>query len=244
MDFNRIKGEAHKIIFPTIDKDNPDLYLSGVTPTIEGYYMDAWGTPLSLSIADTPAEIGSLGLWHLDLTGAENNHDMIIIKISGTGIVNDTITIYNNAIYEQTDDALVDYPVPTDASIVAALLSAQGITGVLQDMLTAVDSEVIRIVRGDAKRLTFSLGTTWDMTGKKAYFCMKKKPTDDNSAAIVNAAITFTDEANAVGYIDLDTTETGTPGIYYGEVEQRATDESDPQTALQFKIEITQDVRQ
>jgi hypothetical protein len=241
MDYNRIKGVATKIFFSTISASSPEDYLPGVAPTLEAIYVDAWGVPQPLALAASPVEMSSLagisvdGLWYLDLSAAEANHDVVLINMKTAGGVEDTLTIYFNAITAQ---------VPTVEEIVAGMLAAEGITGVLQDLETLVDSEVISITRGDAKRLTFSLGTAWNLTGRKAYLCVKKKKTDLDSASIVNRVITITDVVNGVGYIDLTTDETNNLGFFDAEVEVRDTDESDPNTALTFKIQFTQDVRQ
>jgi hypothetical protein len=115
--------------------------------------------------------------------------------------------------------------------------------GVLKNLIT-VDEDPVEIVRGDVKKLTFNFGTQWDLTGKKVYFCMKEKKTDDNSVAKINRECTVTDAVNGVCEITTTKDETDTVKKYYAEVEVRESDESDPQTAWQSEIIIKQDVRQ
>lgn len=121
--------------------------------------------------------------------------------------------------------------------------SAQISTGVLQTMIT-VSGDAVEIVRGDEKKLSFNLGSGWDLTGKKAYFIAKALPTADNSTAIANRVCTITDALNGACEITLTNAETAVVGKYYAEVEVRNADESSPKTALQFTLLIKQDVRQ
>jgi hypothetical protein len=123
------------------------------------------------------------------------------------------------------------------------LSPTQMATGVLSSVITVTGSQ-ITIIRGDEKLLTFNLGTAWNLTGKKAYFCAKTLPTADNSTAIVNRICTITDAINGGCEITLTATETAAIGKYFAEVEVRNTDESSPKTAMQFTLIIKQDGRQ
>ncbi len=116
--------------------------------------------------------------------------------------------------------------------------------GVLQSLIPT-QGDPIRIMRGDAARLSFSFGSQWDCSGgKKIYFCAKQNKADNNSTAIVNRACIITDAANAAGYIDLTATETAAVGGYHYEFERRDSDESNPRTIQQGQLIIQQDVRQ
>ncbi|MEW5745265.1 MAG: BppU family phage baseplate upper protein [Nitrospirota bacterium] len=115
-------------------------------------------------------------------------------------------------------------------------------TGVLQHMITVSDSALQEVTRGDVKTLTFNLGAQWNLTGRKAYFCMKTNQT--SPTAKVNRECTITDAINGICTITLTASETDTVGRHYAEVEVRNADDTTPQTALQFTILITQDTRQ
>lgn len=118
-------------------------------------------------------------------------------------------------------------------------------SGVLQNMVTVTDSSPQAIIRGDIKSFTFNLGVQWDLTGgKKVYFIAKADRKADNSTAIVNRECTVTDAANGVATITLTSAETQTVGAYYAEVEVRDSDDTNPHTARQFFLRISQDVRQ
>ena len=117
-------------------------------------------------------------------------------------------------------------------------------SGVLQSMVTVTDSTTQTIIRGDVKTFTFNLGTGWNLTGKKVYFIAKDRPTSSNTTAIVNRVCTVTDAVNGVATITLTADETNKSGTYYAEAEVRDTDDTNPQTAKQFTLKISQDVRQ
>jgi hypothetical protein len=116
--------------------------------------------------------------------------------------------------------------------------------GVFQSMVTVTDSSAQNLVRGDAGTLSFSLGAGWDLTGRKIYFIAKELRTADNSTSIVNRECAVTDAFNALATITLTSLETATVGAYYAELEVRESDDTLPRTALQFRLNITQDVRQ
>lgn len=115
--------------------------------------------------------------------------------------------------------------------------------GVLQNAMTVSDEETQEIVRGDVKTFTFNLGTTWDLTGKKVYFMAKSKKSDTDANALFDKTCTITDASNGVCTTSLTATNTATAGKYFAEVEVRNTDESNPQTALQFVLQINDDIR-
>lgn len=115
--------------------------------------------------------------------------------------------------------------------------------GVLQNAMTVSDEETQEIVRGDVKTFTFNLGTAWDLTGKKVYFMAKSKKSDTDIDALFDKACTITDAVNGVCTATLTATNTATAGKYFAEVEVRNTDESSPQTALQFVLQINDDIR-
>jgi hypothetical protein len=132
----------------------------------------------------------------------------------------------------------------TDTSYIRSAVSGALTPGVLQNVITITDGTPQEIVRGDKKKLTFYLGAEWDLTGRKAYFIAKAVPTADNAEAIVNRECVVTDEINGICEITLTESETSIVDIYHAEVEVRDADDTNPQTALQFKLKIIQDVRQ
>jgi len=130
--------------------------------------------------------------------------------------------------------------IPSGVAVIPSVLSA----GVLQLAATSLGTAPVSITRGDAKTLTFNLGTGWPLGGKKVYFIAKKDRLAANSTAIVNRETTITDAVNGVSTIDLTSAETAAVGYYYAEVEVRDADDTNARTARQFILSIAQDVRQ
>jgi hypothetical protein len=88
-----IKNVASDLVVPLQDSATPANFKSLISPADEAYYKDGDGAWTALSIADTFTEIGTSGMYGIDLTAAELNHDDIIIKVTGTGAVATMIQI-------------------------------------------------------------------------------------------------------------------------------------------------------
>jgi hypothetical protein len=89
----KVKNVAAYFIFPMLDKASPESYKTGETVTDTAYYKDGAGSWTSLAITDTVSEVGSTGLYTIDLTAAEMNHDQIIIKLTATNSQDQSIVI-------------------------------------------------------------------------------------------------------------------------------------------------------
>jgi hypothetical protein len=160
------------------------------------------------------------GLWCYAPTQADTNYSHVAFTFANSSAVPQTVQTYPGGVF-------------------ATALSP----GVLSDVIT-VSASAVDIRRGDVVTFTFSLGPSWPLTGKKAYFIAKKDRTASNSTAIVNRECTVTDAANGVAEIALTDAETAAVGSYYAEVEVRDADDTNPKTARQFTLRISQDVRQ
>jgi hypothetical protein len=129
--------------------------------------------------------------------------------------------------------------VPSGVTVNPAQITA----GVLSGVITQGSS--VTWLRGDANRMTVSLGSAYAKSGARFYLAVKASKTADNTTALVNREVTITDAATVAGYIDLISTETSTVGTYYAEIERRDADgTSNPRTCWQAVWKITQDVRQ
>lgn len=93
MEIFRKKNEATYIAFPMVTTANPETFDTGETVTDTAYYKDGAGAWTSLAITDTVSEVGSTGVYTLDLTAAEMNHDRIFIKMTSTNAADTLITI-------------------------------------------------------------------------------------------------------------------------------------------------------
>jgi phage gp36-like protein len=97
MDIDITKNKANRIVFPMLDTSNPETYLTGLTVADQGFYNDGSGW-LSLTIADTVSEVSSTGMYELDMTAAELNHDLIAIKFTATGAANQQVNIRTTSV--------------------------------------------------------------------------------------------------------------------------------------------------
>ncbi len=84
------KNTAYYLAFPAIDSTIPDKYKSGITPVLTAYYKDGAGAWTLLSVADVVSEIASTGIYEIDFTAAEFNHDKVVVKITVSGMVDDS----------------------------------------------------------------------------------------------------------------------------------------------------------
>ena len=76
------KNTAYYLAFPMISDTSPKSFAIGETVSDAAYYKDGAGAWTSLPLADAVSEIASTGLYEIDLTAAEMNHDMVIIKMT------------------------------------------------------------------------------------------------------------------------------------------------------------------
>ncbi len=93
MELLRTKNQIAYIDFPMVSTNDPELFISGETVADAAYYKDSTGAWTSLPIADSTSEIGSTGLYHLDLTADEMNHDQVMIKLTSTNAQDQCIII-------------------------------------------------------------------------------------------------------------------------------------------------------
>ena len=84
MQIEHKKNTAYYLAFPMVSDTTPESFVTGETVTDTAYYKDGAGAWTSLAITDTVAEIGTTGMYEIDLTAAELNHDMVLIKMTST----------------------------------------------------------------------------------------------------------------------------------------------------------------
>ena len=81
-----------------VDSSTPASFKTGLTVVDTAYYKDGAGNWTALSIIDTFAEIGSIGIYEIDLSAAELNHDFVIIKLTASGAA-DSFVIFEMETY-------------------------------------------------------------------------------------------------------------------------------------------------
>jgi len=79
------KNTAYYLCWPMVDSTTPASYKSGLTVTVAAYYKDGIGAWTAFTPVDTPAEIGTTGIYEMDLSASEMNHDKVLLKFSASG---------------------------------------------------------------------------------------------------------------------------------------------------------------
>ena len=85
------KNAVYYLSFPAINSSTPESYVSGESIVDSAYYKDGVGAWTSMAIADTVSEIGSTGVYELDLSASELNHDKVLIKFTSTNMADDMV---------------------------------------------------------------------------------------------------------------------------------------------------------
>ena len=99
------KNSAYYLALPMVDSATPASFKTGLTVADTAYYKDGAGAWTTLAITDTFAEIGATGIYEIDLTAAELNHDQAIIKLTSAGAA-DSIVLFEMDSIEIDDVAL------------------------------------------------------------------------------------------------------------------------------------------
>lgn len=104
---NHKRNTAYYLSFPMVDSSLASAFKAGVSPADTAYYKDGAGAWTSLDISDTATEIGSTGMYEIDLSASELNHDLVLIKFSVSGAA-DTAFMFNMVNNEYVADAVWD----------------------------------------------------------------------------------------------------------------------------------------
>ena len=99
------KNSAYYLALPMVDSATPASFKTGLTVADTAYYKDGAGAWTTLAITDTFAEIGATGIYEIDLTAAELNHDQVIIKLTSAGAA-DSLVVFEMDSIEIDDVAL------------------------------------------------------------------------------------------------------------------------------------------
>jgi len=98
------KGAPLYLSFPMVDSASSVALKSGVSPVDTAYYKDGDGSWSALSITDTASEIGSTGIYEIDLTASEANHDQIMatFAVAGAEVTAITVTLREHLAQDMT----------------------------------------------------------------------------------------------------------------------------------------------
>jgi len=170
MQIEHKKNTAYYLAFPMVDKANPESFKTGETVTDTAYYKDGAGAWTSLAISDTVSEISTTGVYEIDLSASELNHDQVIIKMTSTNgadtaflfdmrtkLVSDLNDVSAADVNAQCDTAISDAALATAANlatvdtVVDAILVDTGTTipaqiSTLSSDVATVDSNVDAIL--------------------------------------------------------------------------------------------------
>lgn len=154
MQIEHKKNTAYYLSFPAVDSSTPQSFKSGVSPVDTAYYKDGAGAWTSLAIADTATEIGSTGLYEIDLSASELNHDQVVIKFSVSGMA-DTAFMFDmrtKLVDDLNDVSTADVNAQCDTAISDAALATAA-------ALAAVDANVDAILVDTSTTLPGTLAT-------------------------------------------------------------------------------------
>ena len=110
------KNTAYYLVIPMVDSATPASFKAGLSPTDTAYSKDAAGVWTALNTDDVLTEIGSTGVYALNLTAAEMNHDQVLIKLSSANAADSMVLfrMYDNDIddiagdVDNTNDNVLD----------------------------------------------------------------------------------------------------------------------------------------
>ena len=113
------KNTAYYLALPMVDSATPANFKTGLTVADTAYYKDGAGAWSALAITDTFAEIGATGIYEIDLTAAELNHDQVIIKLSSAGAADSLVIFEMDA--KEIDDIPTTAMRGTDSAALATV---------------------------------------------------------------------------------------------------------------------------
>ena len=113
------KNTVYYLAIPMVDADTPASFLTGLTVADTAYRKDAAGAWTALAITDTFAEIGATGIYKIDLTAAELNHDKVIIKMTSAGAADSLVMLDMDT--QEIDDIPTTAMRGTDSAALASV---------------------------------------------------------------------------------------------------------------------------
>lgn len=100
------KNTAYYLVVPMVDSTTPANFKAGETVVDTAYSKDGSGAWTALAIADTFTEIGSTGVYALNLIASEMNYDQVMIKMTSTNGADSMVLFRMNT--ENIDDVSDD----------------------------------------------------------------------------------------------------------------------------------------
>ena len=152
MQIEHKKNTLYYLAFPMITTASPETFITGESVSDTAYYKDGAGAWTSLAIADTVSEIASTGMYEIDLTAAELNHDQVIIKMTSASAA-DTAYLFNLNTLAIDDLATSSALSTTDGKVDTAQLDLNIITGADGVNLLSATQASIDAIEADTNEL-------------------------------------------------------------------------------------------
>jgi hypothetical protein len=173
MQIEHKKNTAYYLAFPMVDSTTPASFKTGLSPTDTAYSKDGAGAWSSLAITDTTAEIASTGVYEIDLTAAEMNHDQVLIKFTAAGAADTAflLDMRTKLVSDLNDIAVTDILSDSTAFAGANVLSTSDWTaqraGYLDELASAniptdIDSLVTQIGTAGDGLSAIPWNANWD----------------------------------------------------------------------------------
>jgi len=140
------KNTLYYLALPMVDSGTPANFKTGLSPADDAYYKDGAGAWTALAITDTFSEIAATGIYQIDLTAAELNHDLVIIKLTAAGAA-DSLVIFEMDTIE-IDDIPTTPMRGTDNAALASVCTAPRLAELdqanLPDDIAAIPTTAMR----------------------------------------------------------------------------------------------------
>lgn len=163
------KNTTYYLSFPAVSSSAPESFATGLSPVDTAYYKDGAGAWTSLAITDTASEIGSTGVYEIDLSATEMNHDKVIVKFAVSGmadvaflfdmetkLVSDLNDVSAADVNAQCDTAISDAALATSAAL--ATVDAN-VDAILVDTSTTLDGK-LNTIDTNVDAILVDTGTT------------------------------------------------------------------------------------
>jgi hypothetical protein len=246
MELERIKNQATEIPFAMITSETPSDFMGGLTVADDCYVKTTGSSWVAQAITDTATGINSSGMYSIELTAAEMNHDMIICKFSVAGaadtmvsirtFLNDMNTLPNSAQVNSNFNALTDQV----AGITS--LDAAG-TVVIPNKTIAAGTpwDVYRKTHTNPTMYVSHTFSSFVVSGTAPYLTAKKRQLDDDSEAFWTVAGTVSNTTSMSCVFSLDPTSHTNQQIgddYKYEVQFRSTNGDKIHNAIEGTMRI------
>ena len=220
-DYERKKNAATLMLFPMVDSATPASFKTGLTVSVTAQKCTGVtaASCSSHTIADSPSELGSTGMYALEITAAEANYSEIVLKVTATDAADSFLHVHFSDQDRDSPVSLVDDAITAatyDESTAFPLKSAD--TGSTQVARVGADGDTLETLSDEIASVQTDTTAIQAKTDN-----LPASPAAVGSAMTLAAdaitASTF-DESTAYPLVsaDADTTRIFRTGVYGGTV--------------------------